>query len=101
MTGDTVPERSLNGSSASIDASSITHAPACGERWRPALSRMVWWLGIPESSRIRGLPPCRVRDLTESLPVVPSHTAPPPERLAFVPRPLPPAGRVLALTRAG
>jgi hypothetical protein len=32
---------------------------------------------------------------------VPSHIAPPPERLAFVPRSLPPAGRVLALTRAG
>ncbi len=30
-----------------------------------------------------------------------SHIASLPERLAFVPRPLPPAGRVLALTRAG
>ena len=44
MTGDTVAARSLKRSSASIDASSITHTPACAERCRPALSRTVWWL---------------------------------------------------------
>ena len=32
MTGDAVSGRSLNGSSASIDASSITHAPAWASR---------------------------------------------------------------------
>src|SRR4051794_37517000 len=46
MTGDTVPARSLNGSAASIDASSMTHTPAWGERWRPGLRRTVWWLGL-------------------------------------------------------
>ena len=40
MTGELVPARSVNGSSASIDASSITQAPAVGERWRPGLRRM-------------------------------------------------------------
>src|SRR6266545_878211 len=44
MTGETAPARSLNGSSASIEASSITHTPACGERWRPGLRRTVGWL---------------------------------------------------------
>jgi hypothetical protein len=47
-----------------------------------------------------------VRERTGSLPPVPClanpfHVRALPERLALVPRPLPPAGRLLALTRAG
>jgi hypothetical protein len=41
MTGDTVPARSEKGSAASIEASSMTQTPACGERWRPGLRRTV------------------------------------------------------------
>ena len=45
IVGDTVGGWSLNGSPASIDASSITHTPSRGERWRPRASVTVFGLG--------------------------------------------------------
>src|SRR5215218_5946927 len=44
ITGQTVAGRSLNGSPASIEASSITHAPSLGAACLPLLRRIVWWL---------------------------------------------------------
>src|SRR6185503_8271332 len=44
ITGHTDAGRSLNGSPASIDASSMTQAPSLGEACFPLLRRIVWWL---------------------------------------------------------
>src|SRR4051812_4282334 len=56
-TRDVVRGRSLNGSDASMEASSITHAPTCGDACRPARRRTVWWLGaagVRTSLLVRG-----------------------------------------------
>ena len=42
MTGHTDAGWSVNGSPASIEASSITHAPSSGSVCLPLLSRIVW-----------------------------------------------------------
>src|SRR4051794_472359 len=36
-----------------MEASSITHTPALAERWRPELSRTVWWLSDGGASMCR------------------------------------------------
>src|SRR5829696_5584579 len=46
MTGHTACGRSLNGSPASIEASSITQTPFSGEACLPLRRRTVWWLTI-------------------------------------------------------
>ena len=45
ITGHTEWGWSLNGSLASIEASSSTHAPCSAEEWRPRVSLTVGWRG--------------------------------------------------------
>ena len=53
MVGETDGARSLNGSWASMDASSITHTPAWRPACRPRASRTVWWEGAAISAYYR------------------------------------------------
>src|SRR4051795_526213 len=44
MTGHALAGRSLKGSPASSEASSITHVPPRGPEWRPRERRAVWYM---------------------------------------------------------
>src|SRR4051812_29417116 len=56
MVGEIDGDRSLNGSCASIEASSITQTPACAERYRPRARRTVW-CGATVMDKVYRTPP--------------------------------------------